>query len=511
MRNTADQTSTGIPIFGLFCAACTVLLLVFAAERSGLPIAWSEWFVRIILFFALAATAWLGRSAVERLFLGREPSAAWRGGGLILGIILFAVVRLLPAAQQAELWLPNIFGTFIGITSVHLLLRRQFKRNRLQAPPRSRNVSLVMGVALCLLGGAIGLPSLVRTLTEITPVLSSSSGLAITYVLILSICAVALGGAKGGLAMVAMLTLVALGGILLGVGIGLNAYGAIPLPGFDNPTTLQAIHEVKNSLGLTNLLFLRQWPSFGSLVGLNGLTAMILSALISGAIALTLTPAIEVRRRRVVITACGANIILPLLIMALGGYAIEATAEQLIGTAITNPPAALLEAARLGLVKVCGGFPETAEALRLQCGVAPRDTMLLDTARLQPQINFLMASLPVSLGFTSLISQSVRLFPFALSLAGVVTGIWFIAIGLGRSILGQRHDAPGLASHRIALTRMSAVLAAIVLGILVQFNLAPFAGVISLMGGASAAIILFLQINALLSSIRAPRQTPQTA
>jgi hypothetical protein len=520
MRNEIEKTSAAMPILGVFCASIIVMLLILAAERSGMPLRMSEWFVRIVIIAALSTCVWFGRSAVERLFFGREASAPWKGGGLILGLIILVSTQthlgLSGSLGASVSWFGATIGSILGIITVHIFLRYYHKRNHQTlaegiSTAHSKQKKLILGLALCCLGAMIALLSLTQAWSNIALNVSGNQQAALPSLLFLAILGIALGGAKGSMAMIAMLSLIAMGGILFNIGIGLASFGTIPLPGFDEPATLKAIIEIKNSLGLSKAYFLQQWPELSMIFNLDGLTALTITALISGAVSLTFHPAIQLNKRSVAATASVTLFILPFLIIAIGGYAIEAAIEYLIGSPINNPPAALLDSTRLGLLQICGGFPETVEALRLQCSVTPRETTTLELARLKPQDGFLLTSLSVSLGYTATISRAIGIFPVALSLIGLVTGIWLMALGLGRYIMTQKQDAPGLASHRIASTRMATVLAAGLIMILVQFNLTPSAVILTILGATAAAVILFIQMDAFLSNIRAPRQNPQAA
>jgi hypothetical protein len=514
MRNEIGKTPAAMPILGVFSACLVVMLLILAAERSGLPIRTAEWFVRIVTIAALLSCVWFGRSAVERLFFGREASAPWKGGGLILGLMI--LVSTQTHLTNSASWFAAMIGSMLGVITVHIFLRYHHKRNHQPlaeaiSTTDARQKNLILGLALCCLGAMVALPSLTQALSNPIHNMRGNDHALLPSIVFLTMLAIALGGVKGSMAMIAMLSLIAVGGILFNIGIGLTAFGTFPLPGFDEPATLKAIVEIKNSLGLSRAQFLQQWPGLGMILNLDDLTALTIAALISAAVSYTLHPAIQLNKRSVAATASATLIVLPLLMIATGGYAIEAAIEYLIGSPINNPPAALLESARVGLLKICDGFPETVEALRLQCSVSPRETTTLELARLKAQDSFLLTSLAVSLGYTATISRAIGLFPLALSLIGVVTGIWLMALGLGRYIMTQKHDAPGLASHRIASTRMATVLSSTLIILLVHFSSIPSAAVMTILGATAAALILFIQLNAFLSSIRAPRQNPQAA
>jgi hypothetical protein len=509
MPNESEQTPAGIPIFGIFCAVLVVILLILTAERSGLPQVTAEWFVRISILFALLSSLWFGRSAAERLFFGRESTSPWRGGGLILGVIILV-------ATQTSFWFAGLIGAVFGVITAHIFLHFKYKRDNrslieLATTPHSLQQKFILGIALCCLGAMIALPSLIQAISYVGPKVSGHSQVALTFILFLAIMAVALGGAKGTIAMIAMLTLIAVGGIFACIGIGLLTFGTLPLPGFEEPTTLKAMAEVKNSLGLSKALVLQHWPGLSMIFNLDEFTAFTIAALTSCAVALILSPAIEIRQRSVLATTSLTLILLPILLIAIGGYSIEAITEYLIGSPINNPPIALLDAARLGLLQICGGFPETIDALRSQCSVSPREATTLDLEKLKVQDSFVQTGLSVSLGYTATINQAILLFPLALSLVGVVTGIWLMALGITRYVLMQRHDAPGLASHRIASTRMAAILSAALLLAFSQFGLVPSAKLTAILGGAASAIILLIHLMAYVVSIRAPRQNPQAA
>jgi hypothetical protein len=566
MRMSNGRFVSTVPLLGIFSAAIAVLGLVVAGERSGLPVLWAEWFVRVVFCLMLAGAIWFGRTAVEPVFFGRNATRSWHGGGLVLGMVLVSSARLVPGAGQPDFWLSGLLGSLTGLFLAHLILRSQPKdrdetislvsgslASKAIAPeaiasgkPTSKSrfasgyrigMPLLLGFAFCLLGFAFALGSMRYAATDFDAVFGTSSSKAMGYALATILGCVALGGARGALATTGLMTLTAACGILASTLIGLSVFGPLPLPGFDNPQTLQAIFSLKQDWstqdlstqraglagggliggGLAGSLFFKEWPHLFSISGLpafsnlGSLPTFVFASLTSAAIAFILSPAIQVRRRSVVSMGAACIVLVSLLIIAIGGYALEAGAEQFVGAPIARPPPALLEATRLGLLSVCNGSPETVEALRFQCGINPRDTAVLEIAKLAPKTAFLTSGLPVALGFTSAISLSLRLFPFAIAVIGVVVGLWIFALGLGHYVLGRQRQAPGLASFRIAVTRIAAVIGALFLALMFALEVPLPSDLAGMAGGLGALVIVTAQCIALRPSMATPRKTAQAA
>ncbi|MFM9976339.1 MAG: hypothetical protein ACKVON_17435 [Beijerinckiaceae bacterium] len=468
MNSTSRSGSRGLPFAGIACFIAVVLCLLLAAERSGLPSSWTQPLSFAVLGLVVVLAVLMSRAASEPVFFGGEELQSRFYPGLLLGFIItgiifsaFGGVSVHGGPQNPEPF-SAFAGALIGLFGAHLMARRWRARPSQVQTMHGRYprfIHFVLGVALIIAGGILALLSLQPVLEGLAHVFGKSGGEALIYALMLPFLAVLLGGAYGGLMLSCMLLVVSLAGLVIISGIGFNAFGAPPLPGFSDMLTLTVISELRMKWGLTKGLFPMEWPSLAAVFAPSHLGIVAVSAGLTAAIAISLSPAIAIRRRSVGLMAMIATCLLPLVLIASGGYAVEAAAKQFVGASINRPPAGLLESIRLGLASVCGGTPETADALRVQCGALPRDASTLAVEQMRFTDAFLQGGLPVALGFSSVVNVLARVAPLAVAGIGLTMGLWMMTMGLGNHILGRRHQAAGLASQRLAVMRMATVLA----------------------------------------------------
>jgi hypothetical protein len=119
-----------------------------------------------------------------------------------------------------------------------------------------------------------------------------------------------------------------------------------------------------------------------------------------------------------------------------------------------------VEAAQFGLITVCGASPDTADAVRIACGVAPRDPALLAWRQIALSPAYVQGGPTVALGYTATVGLAVGIGRLAMALIAATAGLWLLAQGLGRDLLARNRAAAGLASLRLGLARLTAALAA---------------------------------------------------
>ncbi len=447
-----------------------VLLGVLAiAERVGLPEIWVRSSFFLILLLTLLAVLWLARTTQERVFLGAVPALDPLAGAMVLAIVTAAAVANLVPSSAGPQWLGSLVGTPAGLLMAHGLARRAHRRKHVPvadggAAPNDVP-SLTRGLALLLIGVALAMVALDQAQQEITRLLSLQSGTSMALASGLTLLAILVGGLRASLmqaALLALATVIALGLMLV---IGLVHLGALPLPGLSEATTLTAIAEARGRWAITTPLQLLTWPDWASAFQGEGLKSFALSALVAAGIALAASPGLAIRRRSLTGLAMAGAIILPLAVMAIAGYAIEATASSFVGASIARPPAALVESARLGLVSICGANPETAEALRMACGVSPRDVVALAWGQISLAPAFLRSGLSAAFGYTAAVSMTIGVLSLAWMMAMATLGLALAANGLGLHILARKHRAAGLASMRLGIVRLAALILAVVLTI----------------------------------------------
>jgi hypothetical protein len=495
MSSASRPFSQGLPFAGMAFPIAAVLGLLLVAERSGLPTAWAEPAAFAVLVAALGVGTWMSRTAMESRFFGRERFGGSLFGGVILGFLLTGATMSFHGGGHSVLWFPALAGALGGLVIAHLFsrLRVVIMQERAQRRGGSRAAHAVLGVALILMGGTIAAFAVQSGLGEMDAIFGTKGGLSVFLALILPFFAVVLGGCYGGLSLCGMLALLSLSGLAVMAAVGFAAFGTPPLPGFSDSQTLAVIADLRARWGLTGIAFLEQWPPLAALFDVSTLPTTAFSAVAAAAIALSLSPAVPVRRRSVTLVAMATVCLVPLLMIVVGGYAIEAAAKQFVGAPINRPPPGLLEALRLGLVSVCGGIPETADALGRQCGVSPRDTAVLTVEQIRFSAAFLQSGLTVAIGSASVINAVARMVSLAMVGAGLVAGLWMMALGLGSHILGWKHQAAGLASQRLAVTRMAAVIAVAVAATASIYGLVPALDQARMLAGGAALTVLLMQ------------------
>jgi hypothetical protein len=444
--------------------ALVLLGLLAVAERVGMPGIWVKSFFFAILVLTLLAVLWLARTTQERVFLGTVPLLDALPSAMVLAIVTSAAIASLMPPADGTQWLASMFGTPAGLLLAHGLARLAHRRKGHPAKGGGSvpgdTLSVARGFALLLIGSALAMVALDQAKLEIVRLLSLSPGTGMMLASGLALLAILVGGIRASLMQAALLALASVIALSLMLGIGLVHLGALPLPGLSEVATLTAIGEARGHWGITSPLQLLNWPDWPSVFRGEGLKRFALSALIASGVALALSPGVPVRRRSLTGLAVAGTIILPLTVMAIAGYAIEAAASNFVGASIARPPAALVESARLGLVGICGANPETAEALRMACGVSPRDAAALAWGQISLAPDFLRSGLSAAFGYTAAVSMTIGVLSLAWMMAAATLGLALGASGLGLHILGRKRQVAGLASLRLGLVRLAALLLA---------------------------------------------------
>ncbi|MGL4439322.1 MAG: hypothetical protein ACRCUE_08630, partial [Bosea sp. (in: a-proteobacteria)] len=218
-----------------------------------------------------------------------------------------------------------------------------------------------------------------------------------------------------------------------------------------------------------------------------------LSALIAAGLSQMLAGATGLRRRGPTASAAISAALTPLLLIAAGGYAIEAAGVAFVGASGQRPPAALIEMARLGLVDVCGARPATADALRLACGFPVRGDSAIGAEMLRFSTAFLPGGGPAALGFGSAIDLLARAVAPLLTMMALILALAVASLGLGRDVLGRGRRQPGQASLRLALIRLASLIVAIILALGTSLAGTPDPGwALFAAGGAAIAMLATL-------------------
>jgi hypothetical protein len=220
---------------------------------------------------------------------------------------------------------------------------------------------------------------------------------------------------------------------------------------------LAAMAEARAAWSINEPLLPVAWPALSSLLEPASLATAGIAALTTAGLVIVASPALPAHRKGFAAMAALAAALIPVAVIAVAGFAVEAAAIRFVGASIARPPQALVDASRLGLISVCGGFPDTADAMRIACGVGPRDVAAFSWGQLGPTPAYVAQGPMASLGHAATLTLAGGIAKLAGSLAGLTLGLWLAAEGLGRGLLGWRFRAAGLASLRLGLTRLAAL------------------------------------------------------
>ena len=445
----------GAPAAALLAALLLALLAL--AERAGLPLPYVKGFLIASGLLAYGLLVALSRTASERVFIG----VAGHGGPVQAGLALAAAVWLtgesIVPASTPETWLAALIGGPLGIVTAFALERLAKGTASGEAREPTGGTALLGAVAAAATGLIILALGMDAAQGEIRRILGFGEVAALAVAAAVVLMPTLLGGARGAHALAGAAASVAILILLSLLVIGMGGIGALPLPGQSEGTTLQAISEARERWGIAQPLHLAAWPSAASLFTQEATAAFGIAFATAAALGCAAAPAAQIHRHATMMSAALALAILPLLTTAIGGYAIEAAGTRFIGASAARPPTSLVEASTLGLVRVCGAFSTTPDAMRTACGVAPRDAATLDWSRITLEPAFLQSGLPAALGLPSTLSLSSGVLRLAFSLAAAALGLWIAARAIGRGLLGRRRQAAGLASLRQGLIRIAAL------------------------------------------------------
>ncbi len=491
-----------------------LLTLLLVAERVGLPGTWVQLFLQAMAMLVLLSMLWRSRTTQERVFSGSRPALGVMAGGLVLSAVVTAAITTLVPAVTPDQWLASLLGTLAGLLMAHATMRWGMRRARPEPQGGMLwdvpSMAVIRGLGLILVGSVLALAGLDASRVEILRLLTAGNTLptgahhafaqiqAAFLPPLLALLAVLAGGIRASVLQAAILVIGVFAALGLMLGIGLLYFGPLPLPGQSEATTLAAVAEARERWSVTSPLLLQQWPAWVTTLHGEGLKAFASSALIAAGTALALSPVLPLRRKSMMAVAGAGCIILPLAVIAIAGYAIEAAASTFIGASIARPSAAVVEATRLGLVAICGANPESAEALRLACGISPRDPAQLAWGQVGLTQAYIRTGLSAAIGFSTTVNLSAGIVTAAWHVSMVTVGLGLAAQGLGQFILARSYRAAGLASLRLGLVRLSALLFAVVLAVLPQSWLEATRGwqFIAMAAGAVMTLAFWLWLSA---------------
>ena len=478
-----------------------VMLVVFAgllavAERTGLPQVWVRGFLCIIAFIAVISTIILARTKQEAAFFAQIPLMSGTSAAVVIASTLVVTSDLVLAPSDPTSWLAIMVGNVAGFALGFGLKRWQHladARALRNAPKGATIPSVIRGLGLILLGGTMAMTAMPPAAAEAMRIFATSTSGSAALIILASLLIMLFGGARASFAFAGFVSTLAI--VIMGslIAIGMVSLGPLPLPDLSGSQTLLAIADARSRWGVTSPLHLTEWPSLGAIGHGDTLRTLVIAALLAAGITASFTPAAPAYRRGAACMTMALLIMLPLAIIAIGGFAIEAAAVQFVGTPIARANSGMVEASRLGLIEICRAMPDTTEAIRLACGISPRDPKLFDWSHIRPTQAFTTGGLSAALDHSSTINLLAGSFRLWLLTAATALGLWTAARGLGGDILAHNRTAAGLASLRLGLTRLAALGLAAALAW--QWNAYPVPA-LWLPGGAAAgaALVLFHEI-----------------
>jgi hypothetical protein len=480
-RQTPVRTREGSYAWFLLGGLVVLVALVVVAERAGLPEGMAQTAVVVLLAVFCISILSVARTAEESVFLGRIPGGNPALSGVVLGILLTGAGLALLRPETVGAATAVVAGQCAGLVLAHGVARWQVHEAG-QAGGKPV-IAILSGLLETTAGVALSAACLSVIIASMAPAFASAgmpvSGTTLSLMVVcLPAFAVAAGGARACFALLTGLASLVVAGYGIMLAAGILGLGSLPLPWFSETSTLAAIAEAKTRWFQTPVhpVQLISWPSLPDVLTAGHRIWFFGSAAMAFSLALLLAPAIPLRRRRIVVPALSAVILLPLAMIATAGYAIETAGFQFIGSSVQRPPAGLLEAARNGFVTLCNAAPGTAEALRVACGASPREPMSLawDQIRIAP--SFLSGGLTAALAYPAALAFLTRVAEPLVLLSGLVAGFWIAARGLGLRVLAREKMAPGLASLRLGLVRLAGLLLTVCLTVAVALVTVPVTG-----------------------------------
>lgn len=465
--------------------------LVGVAERAGLPLGLVRLLLTIIAAMALIAIIAFASTGREKDYAGFSLTSPPVSSGILLALIAGLVVEMALPARSAAEWSAGPLGAAAGVMLAHLIgrygvWRAPWQPDESASAPRAER--LLRGLALGLLGAGLALVALPILAGELVLLFRISPGSAMVAAVAIPLIAVLAGGMRSTLSLALAASAMVIATMVVLVGASLWNIGNLPLPGQADPATLLGLAEVRRNWSVVQPMHLLDWPAWSAVFSGSALQYFGLACLLATGLTLSLGPSLPVRRSSLAGAAMLGLLIVPLLIVSVGGVAIEAAAVRFVGAPIMRPPASLIEASQLGLLTICGASPADAESLRIACGVGPRDAAVLTWQQIALSPGFTHAGLGTALGFPpslALATAGLRLF---LGLAAMTVGLMLFSLGLGFYLLARNRTAAGLASIRLGSTRLVATLAAILLVVFAEELRSLDPAIIPWMLGAGAAV-----------------------
>ena len=498
-----NQTSSNaLAAIGLI--VLTLLAALGLAERAGLPLEWVRHGVNGLGILGVIGCIWLTRTAVEKWFHPSGTVLPPLMAGTLIAVVANPLADRLVSATDGKTWLAARCGVILGVLAAMAVLRWARKRERTAGSQHRQPLAagLLSGAAGLILGSALLLTLASPAAEEIARLLGVGPAAALALAFLPPLLAMLAGGGLASATFAGALAIVAAGAIAAGFGLGAMQLGQPPLPGFAEAQTLAAMAQARAAWSITEPLLPMAWPALASLAEPASLAAMGIAALMTAGLVIAATPALPGHRRGFAALAALAAAVIPVAVIAVAGYAVEAAAIRFVGAPIARPPQAMIDASRLGLISICGAFPDTADAIRAACGVGPRDAAAFSWNQIGLTQAYVAQGPMASLGHAATITLAGSVAKLAGCLAGLSLGLWLAAEGVGHGLLGRRLGAAGLASLRLGLTRLAAL--AIAVGALALPAMQLRAMIEWLPGTAAGAGALLLLLTLALPLLQRP-------
>jgi hypothetical protein len=440
---------------------CGGLLVI--AERAGLTPALARLGMLALIAAAFWLSVWRLRTARERIFAGHASVTRPSVGGSLVAGGGFATALLTVQPVTAAAMLAEGVGALLGLVTAHILLRRT---QRISSPAVNSASTTVLGICIAVAGAAIASAAVDPIATQLSVVAGMRYVVALGMSLLLIWLSISLGGTRGVATSAALSAGIGAFGVATILVWGGLALGSPPLPGLADSVTLEAIKSARLNWGLNRpgvMPEFSQWPDLADVINARHFLGMFTAAAAAFVIGTIFGPALQIRRHRAAATGVLTAILMPIALLACTGFAIEAAILQFVGASPHRPSQGFLDAVAQGLVTVCSAAPANAEEIRAACRIQPRDATQLNWAQFVLRNEFLPGGFIAAIGGPSALGIITLLIAASMSFGVLLAGVWLVARGATLAGLARGLDAPGLASFRLGLTRLSAGLACLLL------------------------------------------------
>ncbi len=454
------------PLSSIAFLTLVTAALIGVAERAGLPLALVRLSLSVVAAMALLAIIAFASTGREQDFAGFGLISPPVGGGLVLALVIGLPVELAWPANTAAEWSAGPLGAAAGVFVAHLVESYAMRGTSTRTPAAlagNRAGRLLTGFSCLALGAGLVLAALPGFAAELLLLFRLAPTAAQALAVAIPLVAVLAGGMRTTLSLAFAASAMVIATLAILTGAGLWSIGNLPLPGQSEAGTLLGVAEVRRNWSVASPMHLIDWPAWSDIFSGQALHRFGFGCLLGAGVSLAVAPALPVGRRSSAGMAILGLLIVPLLIVSIGGFALEAAAVRFIGMPIVRPPANLVEASQLGLLTICGASPVDAGSLRIACGVGPREAAVFTWRRIAISPAFTHAGLGTALGFPPSLALATAGFRLFLGLAATTLGLMLFALGLGFYLLARNRTAAGLASIRLGSTRLAAMGAAIAL------------------------------------------------